>query len=113
VLFRIWFEFGFPSFGAVMIILWLMISRLLSHRHLQDRHINRTAPLINDEVILVLTGRNPAAIQIAPSSREQTAKQKIISTFLRSNSKIQWACEISKHGHNKDERTLLHETYLY
>jgi uncharacterized membrane protein len=27
VLFRIWFAFGFPAFGAVMIILWLMISR--------------------------------------------------------------------------------------
>jgi uncharacterized membrane protein len=27
VLFRIWFAFGFPAFGAVMIIFWLMISR--------------------------------------------------------------------------------------
>ncbi|MFL6840210.1 MAG: DUF2269 family protein [Bradyrhizobium sp.] len=26
-LFRIWFAFGFPAFGAVMIIFWLMISR--------------------------------------------------------------------------------------
>jgi uncharacterized membrane protein len=26
-LFRIWFVFGFPAFGAVMIILWLMIAR--------------------------------------------------------------------------------------
>lgn len=26
-LFRIWFTFGFPAFGAVMTILWLMISR--------------------------------------------------------------------------------------
>ena len=27
VLFRIWFGFGFPAFGAVMIIFWPMISR--------------------------------------------------------------------------------------
>ncbi|WP_407176568.1 DUF2269 family protein [Bradyrhizobium sp. STM 3562] len=27
ILFRIWFAFGFPAFGAVMIIFWLMISR--------------------------------------------------------------------------------------
>jgi uncharacterized membrane protein len=27
LLFRLWFAFGFPAFGAVMIILWLMISR--------------------------------------------------------------------------------------
>lgn len=27
VLFRIWFAFGFPAFGAVMAILWLMIAR--------------------------------------------------------------------------------------
>jgi uncharacterized membrane protein len=26
-LFRVWFAIGFPAFGAVMIILWLMISR--------------------------------------------------------------------------------------
>jgi len=26
-LFRIWFAFGFPAFGAVMAILWLMISK--------------------------------------------------------------------------------------
>jgi uncharacterized membrane protein len=26
-LFRVWFVFGFPAFGAVMVILWLMISR--------------------------------------------------------------------------------------
>ena len=26
-LFRIWFAFGFPAFGAVMAILWLMIAR--------------------------------------------------------------------------------------
>jgi uncharacterized membrane protein len=26
-LFRIWFAFGFPAFGAVMAIFWLMISR--------------------------------------------------------------------------------------
>jgi uncharacterized membrane protein len=26
-LFRIWFAFGFPAFGAVMIVFWLMISR--------------------------------------------------------------------------------------
>jgi uncharacterized membrane protein len=26
-LFRVWFAFGFPAFGAVMVILWLMISR--------------------------------------------------------------------------------------
>jgi uncharacterized membrane protein len=27
VLFRIWFAFGFPAFGAVMTIFWLMIAR--------------------------------------------------------------------------------------
>jgi uncharacterized membrane protein len=27
MLFRVWFAFGFPAFGAVMVILWLMISR--------------------------------------------------------------------------------------
>jgi uncharacterized membrane protein len=27
ILFRIWFAFGFPAFGAVMAIFWLMISR--------------------------------------------------------------------------------------
>jgi uncharacterized membrane protein len=26
-LFRIWFAFGFPAFGAVMVIFWLMIAR--------------------------------------------------------------------------------------
>lgn len=26
-LFRVWFAFGFPAFGAVMAILWLMITR--------------------------------------------------------------------------------------
>jgi uncharacterized membrane protein len=26
-LFRIWFAFGFPGFGAVMLILWLMIAK--------------------------------------------------------------------------------------
>jgi uncharacterized membrane protein len=29
ILFRIWFAFGFPAFGAVMAIFWLMISRSL------------------------------------------------------------------------------------
>lgn len=27
MLFRVWFAFGFPAFGAVMVIFWLMISR--------------------------------------------------------------------------------------
>jgi uncharacterized membrane protein len=27
ILFRIWFAFGFPAFGAVMIIFWLMIAK--------------------------------------------------------------------------------------
>ncbi|WP_186420009.1 DUF2269 domain-containing protein [Bosea sp. CS1GBMeth4] len=26
-LFRIWFAFGFPAFGAILVILWLMIAR--------------------------------------------------------------------------------------
>jgi uncharacterized membrane protein len=26
-LFRVWFAFGFPAFGAVMVIFWLMIAR--------------------------------------------------------------------------------------
>ncbi|TKB03960.1 MAG: DUF2269 family protein, partial [Mesorhizobium sp.] len=26
-LFRIWFAFGFPAFGAVVAILWLMVTR--------------------------------------------------------------------------------------
>jgi uncharacterized membrane protein len=26
-LFRLWFAFGFPGFGAVMLIIWLMIAK--------------------------------------------------------------------------------------
>jgi hypothetical protein len=57
--------------------------------------------------------RRRSAARHFASSREQTAKQKIISTFLRSNSKIQWACEIPKYGHNKTSERLLHEILGY
>jgi uncharacterized membrane protein len=26
-LFRLWFAFGFPAFGAVLVIFWLMLTR--------------------------------------------------------------------------------------
>ena len=26
-LFRIWFAFGFPGFGSVLVIIWLMIAK--------------------------------------------------------------------------------------
>jgi uncharacterized membrane protein len=26
-LFRLWFAFGFPAFGAVLVIFWLMLAR--------------------------------------------------------------------------------------